>query len=169
MAVPSSHCEAKKHGYRQTEAGIVISFVLHPHEVPDDLALAELGTRYMLALVRIGDDEEPQAPHPSPHAARDKTEEYDMRPKRPSPLSWDELKPSNQAGIKCNDKAFQDWAVDGSYPEKAMAAYARRAILDACGIQSRTELDSNDGARRLWEAMLARFHTATGRTAEQRG
>jgi hypothetical protein len=55
------HCEAKKHGYRQTQDGIVVSFVLHPEEIPDALATASLGTRYMLALVEIGEDEKPKA------------------------------------------------------------------------------------------------------------
>ena len=53
------HCEAKKHAYRQTQDGVVVSFVLHPHEVPDGLATAPLGSRYVLALVQIGDDEQP--------------------------------------------------------------------------------------------------------------
>lgn len=54
------HVEAKKHGYRQTQDGVVVSFVLHPQEIPDALATAALGTRYMLAMVEIGDNDEPK-------------------------------------------------------------------------------------------------------------
>jgi hypothetical protein len=55
------HCEAKKHAFRQTQDGVVVSFVLHPQEVPSGLTLAALGTRYMLALVEIGDNDQPVA------------------------------------------------------------------------------------------------------------
>lgn len=70
MSVPSVHCEAKLHGFRRTADGVVVSFVLHPAEVPQALALDPLGTRYMLALAQIGDDERPVSPAgTSPHDA----------------------------------------------------------------------------------------------------
>jgi hypothetical protein len=56
----ASHCEARKIAYRQTKEGVVISFVLHPDEVPDSVATAALGTRYVLALVELNDDETPK-------------------------------------------------------------------------------------------------------------
>ncbi len=59
MTVPAMHCEAKKMAYRQSREGLVVSFVIHPNDMPDALAVAPLGQRYMLALAAIGDDEEP--------------------------------------------------------------------------------------------------------------
>lgn len=53
----AAHCEAKLHGFRKTQDGIVVSFVLHPQDWPQALALDPLGTRYMLAVAQIGDDE----------------------------------------------------------------------------------------------------------------
>lgn len=58
-AIPAVHCEARKVSYRQTKDGLVVSFVIHPQEMPDALAVAPLGQRYMLALAAIGDDEKP--------------------------------------------------------------------------------------------------------------
>lgn len=55
----SSRCEAKLHAFRRTQDGVVVSFVVHPAEVPPVLALDPLGTRYMLAFAAIGDDEQP--------------------------------------------------------------------------------------------------------------
>jgi hypothetical protein len=55
----AAYCEARKVAYRQTKDGLVVSFVVHPNDMPDELATAPLGTRYMLALAEIGDDEEP--------------------------------------------------------------------------------------------------------------
>ena len=150
MPIPSTHCEAKKHAYRQTKDGIVISFVLHPNEVPDDLALAPLGARYMLGLARIGDDEEPQEPE-------------QKKPKRPG-TPFDKMPPSQQAGILCNDPVFQKWANPGN----PTAEGARRAVLKECGIASRKELDRDRNAHIFWGEMLAKFRADTGRTAEQR-
>ncbi len=147
--IPSSHCEAKKHAYRQTQDGIVVSFVLHPNEVPDDLALAALGTRYMLALSRIGDDEEPQEP--------------EQKPKRPVER-WESMSPVKQAAILCNDDQFQDW----SAPGQPSFDGARNYILHECGITSRKHLTA-EGPRHAWAAMVAKFRADTGRTAEQRG
>lgn len=58
----SDHCEAKLHGFRRTADGVVVSFTIHPQEIPQALALDPLGTRYMLAFAQIGDDEQPVSP-----------------------------------------------------------------------------------------------------------
>lgn len=62
MSVPAVHCEALKVAYRQTKDGLVVSFVIHPNDMPDALAVAPLGTRYMLVVSQIGDDEQPVPP-----------------------------------------------------------------------------------------------------------
>ena len=143
MTIPSVHCEAKKHGYRQTQDGIVVSFVLHPQEVPDDLALAALGTRYMMALAQIGDDEVPIEP---------------QKPERPG-RRFDTMPLSQQAALKCSDPAFWRWASPGNLSYEG----ARQAILHHCQIKSRAELD---GPREIpphagerWMEMLKEFIT----------
>ncbi len=136
MTIPSVHCEAKKHGYRQTQDGIVVSFVLHPQEVPDDLALAALGTRYMMALAQIGDDEEPIEV---------------QKPERPG-RRFDTMPLSQQAALKCNDPAFQRWC-GAEGPETA-----REHILVRCEIKSRAELDVHLYAGDRWVEMLEEFN-----------
>lgn len=156
MTVPSTHCEAKKHGYRQTQDGIVISFVLHPEEVPDDLALAALGTRYMLAFARIGDDEEPVPPQQKP-----------TRPGKP----FHTLPRCQQAGILCKDVGFQHWMAN-YYKDDPIVEdedSARQFVLDECEITSRRELDTSSIAEAHWDTLLARFEAATGRATEARG
>ncbi len=59
MTVPAFHVEAKLHAFRKTQDGVVVSFVVSPIDMPQQLALDPLGTRYMLALAAIGDDEQP--------------------------------------------------------------------------------------------------------------
>lgn len=59
------HCEGNLHAFRKSQAGIVVSFTLDPADVPQQLALAPLGTRYTIALVERGDDEEPISRDPA--------------------------------------------------------------------------------------------------------
>jgi hypothetical protein len=131
------HCEAKKHAYRQTQDGVVVSFVLHPQDLPDGLATAALGTRYMLALVEIGDDEKPV--------------------KQPA-----QNKTVQRAAVLCTDKEFQsflrttqpsDWnGVEGDDETKAAAVLRR-----LCEVQSRKELATDHRASAAFESLLTRF------------
>lgn len=66
MTIPAFHVEAKLHAFRKTQDGVVVSFVVSPIDMPQALALDPLGTRYMLALCAIGDDERP-IPNPTRH------------------------------------------------------------------------------------------------------
>ncbi len=87
--------------------------------------------------------------------------EKSKRPGRP----FADMPPSQQAGMLCTDSSFMRWA----NPDKPTHEGTRMAILNWCGISSRRQLNSEAPACRLWDAMLARFHADTGRTAEQRG
>lgn len=153
------NCEAKKHAYRQVQDGVVISFVLHPHEIPPDLASAPLGTRYVLALVEIDENEEPRggdAPErikstPDASPAQHRTAGRARR-------SWDELSAAEQAGIRCAEPAFHrfiqerfpasiDWAGEESTPDEKII-YAVRWI---CGVQSRAQINpANPKALQAW-------------------
>ena len=54
--------ECKKHAYRQTQDGLVISFVVHPNDITPELASAPLGTRYAAVLLELTDDEMVRTP-----------------------------------------------------------------------------------------------------------
>ncbi len=54
------NCEAKLYAFRKTRDGTIVSFVVHPQEVPEKLATADIGARFVLAMVEIGDDERPK-------------------------------------------------------------------------------------------------------------
>jgi len=146
MTIPAFHVEAKLHAFRKTQDGVVVSFVVSPIDMPQALALDPLGTRYMLALCAIGDDELPVSPaSPAAHVAEkgDSTtvasvvkpagEPRDRRP-------WETLSPSQQAGILCSDRGFQKFASEktGWACDEEDAAAWLRAELD---ITSRKELD----------------------------
>lgn len=57
-------CEALKHAFRQTKNGNVVSFVMHLNDFDAGIATAKLGTRVLLALIEIKDDET-TSPHRS--------------------------------------------------------------------------------------------------------
>lgn len=101
--------EAKKHAYRQTQDGVVISFVVHPNDVSAAIATAPLGTRYMVGFAEIGDDEKPNSPvaqrsEPPAHngLVAGSNPAGTTKERRP----FDSLPLSQQAGIRCQDKDF---------------------------------------------------------------
>lgn len=143
MTVPTIQFEALKVGYQQTRDGVKLVMVVHPSEIPDELALSPLGARYQCVLVRLGDDDQPQVP---------------QEKKR----SWDELKPSQQAGIAANDERFQLWL--GASGPNGAADDIRRA----CGVYSRKYLDSDPKAREAWNSLYSRYRQETGLTPEIR-
>jgi hypothetical protein len=58
------NCEAKLYAFRKTRDGTVVSFVIHPQEIPQGLGDADIGARFVLALVEIGENEEPKGRKP---------------------------------------------------------------------------------------------------------
>lgn len=141
----AAHFEAKKHAYRQTQDGIVISFVVHPNDVAAALATAPLGTRYMVAFAQIGDDEQP-------------AEQKEERPKKP----FHELSRAQQSGILRNDARFIAWL--GVNNEEDAADYIRRR----CRVDTCAKIDGNSFAEQRFDQILTDFRMATGQIAEQR-
>src|SRR5690348_11311002 len=101
--VNASSCEAKLHGFRKTQDGIVVSFFLHPQEAPQQLALDPLGTRYMLAFAAVGDDEQPLPPtqRASPDRAQAGKDRYAASDERERALT--------RAALLPKDPRFREW------------------------------------------------------------
>ncbi len=83
---------------------------------------------------------------------------------------WDDIPPSQQAGIACASDEFQLWllgqrfrtpdggAVTAGGPSSEHAASAVRHI---CGVSSRSDLDTNPEARARWRDLYGKFQTDT--------
>ena len=123
------HCEARKWSYRQTKEGVVISFLLHPNELPDGLALAPLGTRFMLAVCEIDDQEQP------------------AKPKEKAPKSFHDMSPAQQAGMLCSDEAFQKFMKETGNVKADNVADTVRGL---CGVASRSDIKPGTEAARRW-------------------
>lgn len=139
------HFEGVKAAYRQTKDGVVVSFVVHPHDVPDALATAALGSRYIVALVQVGDDEKPIPPaekesnptSPIRTPARPRSDTDRAGAKR----DWRDMKPSAQAAIRCGEAIFWAFMNEEHGYNIETKDEAAEAIRDKCGVISRKLLD----------------------------
>lgn len=132
------HCEAKKHAYRQTQDGVVVSFVLHPQEVPGGLATAPLGTRYMLALAEIGDNEQPV------ERPEEKLHSYAQR-----------------AAIMCGELGFQRYLAERYFDEIPVHMVgekeAAESVREMCGVVSRKDLIEGTPAGDKFRNLVAEY------------
>lgn len=186
----AAHCEAKLHGFRKTQDGIVVSFVLHPQEAPSCFALDPLGTRYMLAVAQIGDDEQPvtgssresaaslpgrHSPAPSPVAPEGDENRGNSLPASPTTAE----RPAAEAGQLSPMSGRQG---DPSKSERARLAYAIARAIATPGEKAvtRAALLCKDTRFQLWQgrnrrpkyrteehaAQFIRFHCGIGSRAE---
>lgn len=159
MTIPAIHFEGIKYAYRQSKDGIVVSFVVHPQDVPAELSTSSIGARYMVALVEIDDDEQPKAGKPK--------KERKAEPK-PEPAhvtkgkqNWRDMLPSAQSAIRCNEPTF--WAYLHEYhtevvPEKLTDADScAAAVRVMCGVGSRSELNTKQASRVIWQQLDSGF------------
>lgn len=68
---------------------------------------------------------------------------------------WDELKPSQQAGMMCGKPEFIAWT--GGVTEADATFFVR----DACHVKSRAELDTNPEAAKRWRELHSMFTADT--------
>jgi len=107
--------------------------------LPDSDELSKVqgmdGKRYMLALVEIGDDEQPVQ---KPQATE-----------RPKGGALAKL-----AGLWCAKPEFWAWASKASGKHIGSAESAAELIRLYCGVVSRAELDSNEAASALFQTYV---------------
>ena len=99
--------------------------------------------------------------------ARLGTPEHKEVPKEP-PKKWQEMKPSQQAGIRCHDTQFQRWIAKKIKAESVSETEVAEFVRNYCMVSSRSDLDSNAEARNIWNQLDWEFQMQTGRTAEPR-
>lgn len=141
--------EAKKHGWRQTQDGIVVSFVIHPDDINAALAVAPLGTRYGIAFVQMGDDEKPVVTQPVAleAPASDREDEKARTP-------WESLPYVTQAAMRCNEPEFQKWIM------AADAEAARRYVQGYCSVTSRRDIVRGTRAGDTWAVLESKYQAA---------
>jgi hypothetical protein len=113
----------------------MLSLAVHPDELHNDLMRDFVGSRYVVVMVRLGDDEQPmnrENEFPGDHAVK-------------------------LAGILCRDPDFWDWLHQKEWlmekNEKACASW----ISSYLDIESRKELKTNEEARHLFNQLRTSF------------
>lgn len=164
--VAAFHVEAKLHGFRRTQDGVVVSFVLSPIDVPKQLALDPLGTRYMLALAEIGDDEQPVTDKTAP--------EHKAPPPARSMAAHERYAngtPQEQAVVRAallaKDPEFQKWVSPIRYPH-VTEEDAAMFIRHECKVYSRGAIAEYESAYNAFIELENRFLAESGRIAEKR-
>jgi hypothetical protein len=126
-AIRAFHVEAKLHAFRKTQEGVVVSFVVSPIDMPQALALDPLGTRYMLALCAISDDETPIASAPQSLSNYPQIDEKEFERRQRAKTIYANGTPGEQARTRASllagDPRFSRWVFDihgyrGSSPEQ---------------------------------------------------
>ena len=134
-------CEVVKIAMTQDKNGHILKVAIHPSDLPKDLVLDPLGTRYVMVLARLNDQDEV------------------VQPKEKS----DGDKAVNIAGELCRDSRFISWMFDyGHSPERSEAG-AKQGVRDFCGVKSRADFRANDEARRKFFELRDAFNAALKR------
>jgi len=180
------HFEAKKHAYRQTQDGVVVSFVVHPNDVCADLAIAPLGTHYVVALAPYTEQGPPSSTGlehgASIPAVGGSNPPADTTPAPKERRPFHTLPRSQQAGIACDDPAFRAWVDKQPWKTEAARLHADEVwdrernpnkwfgvfVCDRCGVSSRRWLDAEPAAADRWDALYNEFLVATGQTTWER-
>lgn len=162
------HFEAKKHAYRQTQDGIVVSFVIHPNDVDSAFAVAPLGTRYMVGFSEITDS--PVAQPGLEQAAYNRQAEG-SNPSGATKRKFAEMPYSQQAALRCTDAVFKEFLADEFPIAWNMNGEAPIAtVRHICQVESRAEFDKSGSAALEWQKVeeLYQDWLTTKRYAETR-
>jgi len=123
--------EALKVALKQDSTGYVLTIKIHPDEIPEELLRDFVGSRYMVAMARISDDETL-----TPYKNRVK-----------------------QAGMLCRSDDFQRWIKEIHGLNSASESIATKFLYDSCGIASRTELNGNAKAQIVFDELVKQFES----------
>jgi len=131
-------CEVVKIGLNQDKNGHILKVAIHPSDLPKDLILDPLGSRYMMVLARLNDQDEV------------------VPPKEKS----DGEKAIDIAGLLCRNSRFISWMFDYGHSPERTEAGAIEGIKSHCGIESRREFRTNEDAKRLFFSLRDSFELA---------
>jgi len=147
--------EAKKDALAQRQNGDwKVSFTVQGIDMDTRLTQAQMGTRYAVVLVEIGDDELPvqkeapakprQSNPPSPHPDGAKRD-------------WRDIPPAQQAGIRCEEPVFAAFLKETRKDDWHETQDAADCVRLICGVGSRSELGTNQRARIIWHQLDSAF------------
>ena len=128
----TSQFEGKKVALKQTKDGHVLTLAIHPDEIPEEILRDFVGARYMVVMVRIGENEEPM-----------------------------ERQPVNKhisiAGMLCRDPQFWEFLFEQGLLLETSEKDATEWLKSYLNIDSRSELKDNEEAQTLLNKINREF------------
>lgn len=128
-------CEVVKIAMSQDKNGHILKVAIHPSDLPKDLMLDPLGTRYVMVLARLNDQDEVVQPKEKSEAER----------------------AIAMAGLLCRNKRFIDWMFDYGHSPERTESGAIDGLKDHCAISSRREFHTNENARAAFFKLASNF------------
>jgi hypothetical protein len=129
--------EAVKTALKQTKDGYGLSLAVHPDDLPEDLMRDFVGSRYMVVMVRIGDNEQPvnrELEFPGDHAVK-------------------------MAGMMCRDSEFWKWIKLKTGADVTSEKECAQWLSEFLNIQSRKELKEDQEVREVFNKYRKEFET----------
>jgi hypothetical protein len=129
--------EAIKTALKQTKDGYGLSLAVHPEDLPEDLMRDFVGSRYMVVMVRIGDNEQPvnrELEFPGDHAVK-------------------------MAGMMCRDAEFWKWIKLKTGADVTSEKECAQWLSEFLNIQSRKELKESQEVREVFNKYRKEFET----------
>lgn len=149
---------------KRADGGINIGLAIHPHGMPQALIDAQLGDRFMVALVQIDEHEQPIEREVMP-PAESKSAKLDTSPASGPdiPARARKSSPPQRCAILCNDPAF--WIFLNKTYHQTMPAGcgvqdaegAAALIRFLCNVKSRSEIIPGTPAFDKWDAILSNY------------
>ena len=144
---------------KRSDGGINIGLDIHPHGIPQALIDAQLGDRFMVALVQIDEHEQP-VQQPKEEASQNISE---PAPAHPNPARARKSSPPQRCAILCNDLSF--WTFLNKTYHSHMPAgcgvqdkYGAASLIRfLCDVESRSEIIPGTPAFDKWDAILSRY------------
>lgn len=128
----TSQFEGKKVALKQTKDGHVLTLAIHPDEIPEEILRDFVGARYMVVMVRIGENEEPMERQPV-------------------------NKHISVAGMLCRDPQFWEFLFEQGLLLETSEKDATDWLKSYLNIQSRSELKDNEEAQIALNKILREF------------
>lgn len=126
--------EGIKVGLKQSKDGYVLTMAIHPDDIPDDLVRDFVGSRYMVVMVRLGDDEQP----------------FDRKEVKKDPAVA-------MAGMLCRDQDFWQFVGEYTFDDIASEGECAEWMKMYFAINSRADFKQNTAARERFLNMKEKF------------
>ena len=127
--------EGVKVALKQDKTGYVLTLSMHPDDIPEDLLRDFVGARYQVVMVRIGGDESPM----------DRQAEFEGD------------KSIRMAGLLCRDPKFWKFLFDDSQIFEEDEESCTEWLRDYLNVQSRSELKTNEDARKRLDKIYREY------------